>query len=84
MNATAPMRGRCFIGTYVSKPDRIGSYWLLWTGKHYGKQVRGGTPRPSAPQVTAAQDRPIDFESVQQRDDIERQCRGLADDWTPS
>src|SRR5882762_8138927 len=42
LNSTAPKRGRCFIDTYVSKPDRIGSYWLLWTGKHYGKHVRGG------------------------------------------
>jgi len=78
------MRGRCFIGTYVSKSDRIGSYWLLWTGKHYGNKCAAETPGPSAPQFTAAQDRPIDFESVQQRDDIERQCRGLGDDWTPS
>jgi len=34
------MRGRCFIGSYVNKSDRVGSYWLLWTGKHYAKQVR--------------------------------------------
>jgi hypothetical protein len=33
------MRGRCFIGTYMRHNDHIGSYRLLWTGKHYGKNI---------------------------------------------
>src|SRR5438093_13235932 len=42
LNSTAPMRGRCFIGTLGASKDRIGSYRLVWTGKQYGKQTRGG------------------------------------------
>jgi hypothetical protein len=37
-----PYAGPLFYRTYVSKSDRIDSYWLLWTGKHYGKQARRG------------------------------------------
>ena len=43
LNSTAPIRGRCFIGTYMREWMRIGNYWLLWS---LAALARGHLPKP--------------------------------------